>query len=140
MHLPLSTSSQNERLTVLALKGSFVDDLGHNILWSLAFAVHCILSAVFGVQGALQVSYLARRAFYSSMNQLCSEESQTMSAPRHSAVSRERASSLYTNFFCRQSRKRRELGTKNCSRFGIRTVQEHSYRLFPSWLGGCGHV
>jgi hypothetical protein len=39
--------SQHKRLTVLALVGSFVDDPGHNVPWSLAFAVHCILSAVF---------------------------------------------------------------------------------------------
>jgi hypothetical protein len=86
---------QSWRLTALNHMHSFVNDSERTVTWSLAFAVHCILSAVVEVHGALQVSYLARRAFYSSMSQLCSEESQTMNAPRHSAVSRERASSLH---------------------------------------------
>jgi hypothetical protein len=85
---------QSWRMTALNHIHSFVNDSDRTVTWSLAFAVHCMLSAVTEVHGARQVSYLARHAFYSSMNQLDSEESRAKSAPRRAAVSRKRSCAL----------------------------------------------
>jgi hypothetical protein len=87
-------ASQSKCLAAFTHIQSFAKDSERTVTWSLAFAVHCILSAVIEVRGSLELANIARHAFYSYTSAYSAGEFQGMSVPRQPSVLCKRAITL----------------------------------------------